>query len=82
MGSSYSNKRRARQQDQVFQVCPRCVTNLLHADRVRNAVSRKDNETLICPPCGTSEAIRNANRLDPWPTFPEPWNAFASRGQS
>ena len=34
-------------------VCPRCG----QAYRERPALSRLDNETLICPDCGTREAL-------------------------
>ena len=34
-------------------ICPRCG----NAYRERPALSRKDNDTLICPDCGTREAL-------------------------
>lgn len=34
-------------------VCPRCGRSYYGAP----ALSRKDNETLICPDCGTREAL-------------------------
>lgn len=34
-------------------ICPRCG----QAYRERPALSRLDNETLICPDCGTREAL-------------------------
>lgn len=34
-------------------VCPRCGATY----RARPAISRLDNETLICPDCGTREAL-------------------------
>jgi hypothetical protein len=38
-------------------ICPSCKMNLLHEDEVMNTLSRKDNETYICNPCGTKEAM-------------------------
>lgn len=37
--------------------CPRCGKDTMHPEPVRNARSRVDNETLICSPCGTHEAL-------------------------
>lgn len=82
MASSYGAKRQQHNQDNLFKICPRCADNLLHASRVRNALSRKDNETYICPPCGTDEGLRDASGQDPWPTFPEVWTAFARKPRS
>lgn len=36
-------------------VCPRCGATY----RTRPAMSRLDNETLICPDCGTREALES-----------------------
>ena len=36
-----------------LQICPRCG----HPYREPPALSRTDNETLICPDCGTREAL-------------------------
>ena len=36
-------------------VCPRCGKSYAG----RPALSRKDNETLICPDCGTREALES-----------------------
>ena len=36
-------------------VCPRCGRGYYGAP----ALSRKDNETLICPDCGTREALES-----------------------
>lgn len=77
MASSYGARRAAKNHDQIFSKCPRCQISLLHASKARNALSRKDNETYICSDCGTDEALRDAQRVDVWPTFPEPWTAFA-----
>ena len=37
--------------------CPHCNARDLHHDPVYNAVSRHDNVTAICAPCGTDEAM-------------------------
>ena len=37
--------------------CPRCKKPKLHPEQVLNALSRRDNETYICSPCGTEEAM-------------------------
>lgn len=52
-------------------LCPRCETHeYLPYDEQHQpgapshpAVSRLDNETLICSPCGTAEALRDFMRL-------------------
>ncbi len=38
-----------------IKICPRCG-NAYHG---APALSRKDNETLICPDCGTREALES-----------------------
>ena len=37
--------------------CPSCNTNELHKDEEMNALSRKDNQTIICDECGTNESM-------------------------
>ncbi len=37
--------------------CPRCKKNQLADEEVMNALSRRDNKTYICSPCGTTEAL-------------------------
>lgn len=37
--------------------CPRCGQETLNPKLVHNALSRKDNQTYICSPCGQAEAI-------------------------
>lgn len=39
--------------------CPRCGQHRLYGgeDRAFNALSRTDNTTYICPPCGQGEAL-------------------------
>ena len=37
--------------------CPRCQRNTLENPTGLNALSRKDNETYVCSPCGEDEAI-------------------------
>lgn len=38
-------------------VCPRCKELTLDKVEVRNALSRRDNDTYICSGCGTEEAM-------------------------
>lgn len=38
-------------------LCPRCQDTFLDPRPARNALSRKDNKTIICSDCGTAEAI-------------------------
>ena len=38
-----------------IRVCPRCGQSY----SAQPALSRKDNETLICPDCGTREALQS-----------------------
>ena len=40
-------------------ICPRCRENVLDKVEVRNSLSRRDNETYICSPCGTAEAMED-----------------------
>lgn len=41
-----------------YGMCPRCGNNTLRTDRPSlNALSRADNQTRICNPCGTEEAL-------------------------
>tara|TARA_B100001564_G_scaffold267886_1_gene229495 strand:- start:498 stop:725 length:228 start_codon:yes stop_codon:yes gene_type:complete len=37
--------------------CPRCGIEELDKMQVLNALSRKDNETYVCSPCGIDEAV-------------------------
>lgn len=37
--------------------CPRCKKNTMRNKEVENALSRRDNKTYICSPCGTAEAL-------------------------
>ncbi len=38
-------------------ICPRCKSNYLREPITHNALSRVDNKTYICSPCGQTEAI-------------------------
>lgn len=38
-------------------LCPRCKVVPLHPEEIKNALSRRDNKTYICSPCGTAEAM-------------------------
>ena len=54
-------------------ICPRCGTGRMNEVEVRNALSRKDNETYVCSSCGVDEAIVNlagGRNADVWPGFP------------
>lgn len=44
--------------------CPRCNINDLEKPQVRNALSRRDNKTYICSPCGTEEAMFDLSRSE------------------
>ena len=37
--------------------CPRCGEDTMDENTVMNALSRRDNKTYICSPCGTKEAF-------------------------
>ena len=37
--------------------CPRCGEDSMDDREVMNALSRRDNHTYICSPCGTQEAF-------------------------
>jgi len=43
--------------DMAVDVCPRCQSRLLHTQRAMDALSRRDNETYVCSPCGEDEAV-------------------------
>ena len=45
------------QREKQVRVCPKCGQEF----RGRPAISRKDNETPICPDCGTREALETLN---------------------
>lgn len=38
-------------------ICPRCGEPKMDPIEARNALSRKDNKTLICNDCGMAEAM-------------------------
>jgi predicted RNA-binding Zn-ribbon protein involved in translation (DUF1610 family) len=48
-----------------YDSCPRCGKKRLHPSLVMNALSRRDNTTYICSPCGSHEAILDASRNNP-----------------
>jgi hypothetical protein len=51
--------------------CPRCETEALHPELAMNALSRKDNKTYVCSPCGRDEAIWDFQSLGmPHPEWP------------
>lgn len=41
----------------ILDLCPRCKQEYLSPKRAENALSRKDNKTMICSDCGTAEAL-------------------------
>jgi uncharacterized protein YbaR (Trm112 family) len=44
-------------------ICPRCKQETLDPIKHHNALSRKDNKTIICSDCGTMEALEDAGLL-------------------
>ena len=40
-------------------ICPRCGLKTLDPVECRNSLSRVDNQTYICPACGTAEAFES-----------------------
>ena len=40
--------------------CPRCLKNELHSDLAMNCLSRLDNNSYICGPCGREESLLDA----------------------
>jgi predicted RNA-binding Zn-ribbon protein involved in translation (DUF1610 family) len=45
--------------------CPRCGKDRLHTVPLMNALSRRDNRTYICSPCGSHEAVLDVARSNP-----------------
>jgi predicted RNA-binding Zn-ribbon protein involved in translation (DUF1610 family) len=41
----------------THQICPRCGDRTMNPTTERNALSREDNETFVCPDCGAREAL-------------------------
>ena len=39
--------------------CPRCGEKRMNENTARNALSRTDNKTYICSPCGTAEGMED-----------------------
>jgi len=54
------------------QICPICN----HEYSERPALSRKDGATLICPRCGTEEALESAKEVLSEGLDDEQWEAF------
>lgn len=42
-----------------YKECPQCGEKKLHPMESRNALSRRDNDTWICPDCGEKEGMRD-----------------------
>lgn len=60
--------------------CPRCSLPRLRTDRpALNALSRTDNATHVCSPCGSDEAMRD-HAGDP-PVPPTDWPMRAEGGR-
>jgi predicted RNA-binding Zn-ribbon protein involved in translation (DUF1610 family) len=54
----------------TYTTCPRCGQETLRTDRpVMNALSRTDNKTYVCSPCGTDEAMENFLGGEPQPWY-------------
>ncbi len=53
-------------------MCPRCNQNTLAEELAVNALSRKDNETYVCSPCGVDEAVWDFTESEhpEWPLPP------------
>lgn len=49
----------------TYKECPRCHEQTLKDAEGRNALSRRDNKTLICSPCGEEEAFIDAGLMQP-----------------
>lgn len=47
---------RGQQEKSLFNMCPRCGTNVLHSMLSLNCVSKLDNRTYICNTCGKIES--------------------------
>jgi len=43
----------------ILELCPRCKKEYLSPEAAQNALSRKDNKTLICGNCGQAEALED-----------------------
>ena len=50
--------------DIEYKICPRCLQKKLYAIEVKNALSRRDNETYICSDCGIAEALEDLQQCD------------------
>lgn len=48
-----------------YKQCPRCGKERLHPVPALNALSRRDNSTYICSPCGSHEAVLDVARHNP-----------------
>ena len=57
--------------------CPRCGQDTMVSPKVRNALSRMDNATYVCDPCGNDEAMRDYFGTNVWPGFPGPMKRMA-----
>jgi len=42
-----------------FRPCPSCGEFIMHPVKVMNALSRRDNNTYVCSPCGVKEAMED-----------------------
>ena len=51
-------------------ICPRCDHHPLAVDLAQNALSRHQDDTYVCSPCGEDEAVLDFARIggiEPWP---------------
>jgi hypothetical protein len=51
-------------------ICPRCQLTELEDERAGNALSRLDNDTYVCSPCGTDEAMLDVAGIGQRETWP------------
>lgn len=58
----------------MMNTCPRCGGSL--PDPKVAALSRQDNKTKVCSPCGVQEALNAFAGLPVWRTFPERLPAY------
>jgi len=51
-------------------ICPRCQLTELEDELAQNALSRLDNDTYVCSPCGSDESILDVagvGQRESWP---------------
>ena len=59
-------------------LCPRCEIEELEEMEALNALSRKDNETYVCSPCGVDHAVSHIiKKKNPKWTLPKHYVKFS-----